>query len=154
MTLADSLFLDTNVLLDATVPSRPQHTRVTEFFRRLPGLTNLCLSGQVIREYVGVCTRPRSANGLGLPIEDSLKNVETFLRVAVSLDETRAVTKMWMSLVANYQVSGKQVHDANIVATALTHGVRHIVTSNLADFERYNDILTLLTPEQVDCDFR
>ena len=153
MTLANSLFLDTNVLLDATVPARPWHAHATELFRRLPPVTSLCVRGQILREYLGVCTRPRANNGLGLSVEDTLKNVEAFLRVAVSLEETSAVNEKWRRLVAQYQVSGKQVHDANIVATAVTHGVNHIVTSNLADFKRYEDVITLLNPEQVDENF-
>jgi len=142
---ADSVFLDTNVLLDATVPSRPRHSRATQIFRMTSREVTLCISGQVIREYVGVCTRPQSGNGLGLSVENSLRNVEVFLRFSLLLEETSSVADKWRSLVSKYQVSGKQVHDACIVATALSHGVFHIVTSNPDDFARYQDLITLLT---------
>ena len=33
--------------------------------------------------------------------------------------------------------SGKQVHDANIVATMLAHGVGRLLTFNVADFQRF-----------------
>ena len=150
MPLASAFFLDTNVLLDATVPSRTNHVRVTNLLRSLPGVASLCISGQVVREYVGVCTRPRSANGLGLSTTDSLTNSRAFLRITSFLEETSAVTQKWIDLVENYGVSGKQVHDACIVATMLVHGVTNLVTANLSDFRRYQGLIEPLSPEQVD----
>jgi predicted nucleic acid-binding protein len=43
-------------------------------------------------------------------------------------------------------VSGKQIHDANIVAAMLTNGIDTLLTLNTADFKRYEDRITLLTP--------
>ena len=36
--------------------------------------------------------------------------------------------------------SGKQTHDANIVATMLEHSVQKLVTDNVAHFQRYPEI--------------
>jgi predicted nucleic acid-binding protein len=36
-------------------------------------------------------------------------------------------------------VGGKQIHDANIVATMLAYGERRLLTFNVADFRRYVD---------------
>ena len=56
------------------------------------------------------------------------------------LDETRAVATRLLALVEAAGCSGKQVHDANIVATMLEHGVTALVTDNPADFRRYAGI--------------
>jgi predicted nucleic acid-binding protein len=40
---------------------------------------------------------------------------------------------------------GGQVHDANIVATMLTHGERRLLTFNDADFRRYSDRIEMVT---------
>jgi predicted nucleic acid-binding protein len=37
-------------------------------------------------------------------------------------------------------VSGKQAHDARIVAAMKVHGVTHLLTFNTDDFKRYTDI--------------
>ena len=37
----------------------------------------------------------------------------------------------------DHRVSGVQVHDARLVAAMVSHGVRHILTFNTADFNRY-----------------
>lgn len=38
---------------------------------------------------------------------------------------------------------GEQVHDCNIVATMLAHGVRHLATRNAADFKRYESLISI-----------
>jgi hypothetical protein len=38
-------------------------------------------------------------------------------------------------------VKGKQVHDANIVAVMLAHGVHRLATRNAGDFERYSGLI-------------
>ena len=40
--------------------------------------------------------------------------------------------------------SGKQVHDANVVATMLTHGIETVVTINVDDFARYDDHIVVV----------
>ena len=41
---------------------------------------------------------------------------------------------------------GKQVHDANLVATMLAHGIRRLLTFNLADFQRFAGLVELVAP--------
>lgn len=48
---------------------------------------------------------------------------------------------MWSrlrALVASYRCLGKQIHDANLVATALASGVTRLVTANPGDFSRFS----------------
>ncbi len=39
---------------------------------------------------------------------------------------------------------GKQIHDANVAATALVHGVRRILTANVGDFQRFESYVEIL----------
>lgn len=65
-TAADRVFVDTNVLLAASDPSRPHHHQALHVFDRWPSEGVMLLaSGQVLREYLVVATRPLQANGLG-----------------------------------------------------------------------------------------
>ena len=41
------------------------------------------------------------------------------------------------------EVGGRQVHDANIVATMLAHGERRLLTLNARGFRRYGDRIEL-----------
>jgi predicted nucleic acid-binding protein len=132
------LFLDINVLLAATVHSRPDHLparRLLSLSRR--GGFHLVLSGQVIREYLVVATRPLASNGLGLKVPDALRNVEQFRRCAVLLEETEAVSKLLGALVSACGTTGARIHDANIVATMQAHGISSLVTQNIGDFKEF-----------------
>ena len=55
-----------------------------------------------------------------------------------------------MSLMETTEFGGKQVHDANIVATMLVHDVPLLLTNNVSDFKRFADSVTVLPLE----DFR
>jgi predicted nucleic acid-binding protein len=42
-----------------------------------------------------------------------------------------------LALLDDIECGGKQVHDANVVATTLVHGIEAVVTINLDDFTRF-----------------
>lgn len=133
-----SLLLDTNVLLSATAPARDLHHAALDVLNEWPGEgTRLCISGQILREYLVVATREPAQNGLGLSIDDALANAAAFTDRCRFLDENQSVTKRLQELLRTVECSGKQIHDANLVATCLVHGVPALVTANAKDFERF-----------------
>jgi predicted nucleic acid-binding protein len=136
-------FLDTNVLLAATVPARPEHRRALARIDAGAAQGSLFLSGQVVREYLAVATRPADVNGLGLARADALANVRQFLQRARSLDEDALVRDMLLQLLDAVPCLGKQVHDANIVATMVAHRVPRLLTLNPSDFARFRSWITV-----------
>ena len=144
----ETVFLDTNVLLTATDRSRRHHDdarRILELANR-SGI-HLALSGQVLREYLVVATRPQDANGLGLSAEDALANAAKIRSRAVLCEETAAVTARLESLVRIHNLTGRRIHDANIVATMQAHGVSTLVSDNAGDFEALAGVTLLGIPE-------
>jgi predicted nucleic acid-binding protein len=149
MTMSDdSLFVDTNVLLTATDESRPLHS---EALNLLSGITNrdkrLAASGQVVREYLVVATRPIENNGLGLSVTDAEANVTEFLRRLNLYDENEEVSRRLRQLATTHNLRGKRLHDANIVATMAVHGIHTLLTQNGADFAPFNDIAIVAIPD-------
>lgn len=143
---AERVFLDTNVLLAATDENRPSHQSALAVLNEWPAEgTTLYVSGQVLREYLVVASRPTDANGLALPMDAALGNVNAVLGRATVLEETAAVARRLRQLLTSVDCTGKQVHDANVVATILTHGIRTIVTENVEDFARFEDVVALIT---------
>ena len=142
---ADRVFVDTNVLLAATTPSRGLHRRALTVLNDWPNLGwRLCASGQILREYLVVATRPADVNGLGLAVPNALENVSAFRTRMRWLNERQPVARRLLSLVAETDCRGKQIHDANIVATALEHGVDRLVTANANDFRRFKGRIAVL----------
>ncbi len=69
--------------------------------------------------------------------------LEVWRTSCVLLEENESAFHLWLELVQKYRVHGKQIHDANIVAVMLAHGVRRIGTRNAADFERYGNVIQI-----------
>lgn len=53
--------------------------------------------------------------------------------------EHEKVADRLIELLEAVDCTGRQVHDANVVATMLTHGVGTVVTGNAGDFARFGD---------------
>ncbi len=45
------------------------------------------------------------------------------------------------ALLAVGDTRGKQIHDANIVATMMAHGIRTLLTDNVSDFARWGHVI-------------
>lgn len=142
---ADRLFLDTNVLIAATDPARAEHEAVTRAFDTVwprQGAT-LYTSGQVLREYLVVTTRPTTVNGLGLDPGSALANIATFQQRMTFLDETHKVALRLAALVEEHTIHGQRIHDANIVATMLAHGIQVLITLNPRDFAPFCSLIAV-----------
>ncbi len=145
VTAPDRVMLDTNVLIAATDEGRTEHhDALTVVNDWAAGHTELCTSGQILREYLTVATRPADKNGLGLNLRDALGNVSAIRERTTLLAEDTKVADRLLGLLADVECRGKQVHDANLVATMLVHGVRAVVTINLEDFARFEGHVSLI----------
>ena len=139
--VGDLLFIDTNVLLTATDESRPHHDAARRLITQSDRHSlHPAVSGQILREYLVVATRPVSANGLGLDTRDAIRNVKAFLRYVRLYDETEATAARLRRLGLEHHLRGKRFHDANIAATMSVHGIRALVTDNVRDFASFADI--------------
>ena len=139
--MAMDYLVDTNVLLRALSLANPQKAVARQALKiLLRDGADLCVMPQNLVEFWGVCTRPEKDNGLGKSVAATDRYcgfMESFLTV---LPETSAIFAEWRSLVVTYQVSGKKVHDARIVAVMNVSGVRRILTFNTDDFMRYKGL--------------
>lgn len=54
------------------------------------------------------------------------------------------VTASLVALIREVPIGGRQIHDANIVATMLAYGERRLLTLNARDFRRYGDRIVLV----------
>ena len=145
VTPPNRVMVDANVLLAATDESRAEHHDALTILNNWPaGATILCTSGQILREYLAVATRPADRNGLGLKLSDALGNVHAISERTTLLAEDAKVAERLLGLLADVEAGGKQVHDANVVATMLVHGIAVLVTMNLDDFARFGQYVDLV----------
>ena len=150
-TIDDTFFLDTNVLLCATDRSRSNHGAALSIFQLVyQGGGHLVWSGQVVREYLVVATRPLAVNGLGLGASRAIHNIERFSKRLHLLEEGTEVSSRLTGLVGQYGLKGKRIHDANIVATMMAAGVTKLVTDDISDYRVFEGIEFFLPSEVVE----
>lgn len=142
MMAAEALFVDTNVLVYANVLETPFHEQALKAIHaaQQAGRT-LWISRQVIREYLVVMTRPQVFENLSRTTV--LEQVTQFIAHFQVADDTPAVTAHLLALMGTYAIGGKQVHDANLVATMQANNVRCLLTHNTEDFQRFAEIVAL-----------
>jgi predicted nucleic acid-binding protein len=144
--MGSNAFVDTNMLLRSTVRQFPHHERLKQFVTdQRDADVELWISRQVIREYITQVTRPQSfMRPLGIKqVEAQIVTMRALFKIA---DDTEAVTTQLLELLKAYPTGGKQVHDANIVATMLVNGIDTLFTLNVDDLKRFSDRIKLVSP--------
>lgn len=140
---ADPVFVDTNVLVYAASPSAPEHQPARQ------ALDDLAKSGvatwvsrQVLREYLAVMSRPQTFRSPP-PIQSLIADVIQFQQRFLVVEDDATVTSNLLALLSSIRCAGKQVHDANIVATMQAHGLRRLLTHNTVDFARFSGLIAI-----------
>ncbi|MGB8060411.1 MAG: PIN domain-containing protein [Candidatus Sulfotelmatobacter sp.] len=139
-----SCLVDTNILLRMTRRSDPQHQLVDTALARLASQgTIFYYTHQNIAELWNAMTRPAVRNGLGLSVSEAEQEVRAIEGGMSFLPDSEAVYREWRRIVVRYGVLGVQVHDARLAAALYVHGVSHILTLNVADFNRFSGLTPL-----------
>lgn len=138
-------FIDTNVLVYATAAASPNHARARDALARLASGGPLAISRQVLREYLAVTTRPQ-VWAKPLTLAEALADADGFSRRFAILEDGPPVWDRLASLGRGFWFGGRQVHDANIVATMLAHGETRLLTFNDADFRRFSSVIEIVVP--------
>ena len=144
---ADGTFIDTNVFVYAAIENAPLHSAALRAIMAHSTPEATCwVSRQIMREYLCVLTRPQSFSP-PLPaaiVAKQVRHIESRFRIA---EDSRQVTERLLALLEQFSIGGKRIHDANIVATMLTHQIPSLLTHNTKDFSVFSDLITVLPLE-------
>ncbi len=136
---------DTNVLVHSTAPNSPDHARARAALARLASQGPVAVTRQILREYIAATTRPQSWSR-AFTLAEATADTDAFARGFTVLEDGPDVWDALMRLSQRVAFGGKQVHDANIVATMLAHGETRLLTFNAADFRRFGPAIELVAP--------
>lgn len=146
MTMGGKAFVDTNVLLRARQDKVQHHQEAKSLITKmLNDDVELWISRQIIREYLVQITHPNTFS-IPLTIDEILEDINTMLSLYIVADETQQTTEQLLQLLKEYPTIGKQIHDANIVATMLVHGIDTLLTINIDDMKRFGNRISLISP--------
>jgi predicted nucleic acid-binding protein len=142
------VLLDTNILLRILQPHSSQ-APIAERALNVLRLRNekLHITSQNLVEFWVVATRPLTENGLGFSPELAIQELNSLKRLFDLLPEA-PLQNEWELLGTTHSVSGKNAHDARLVAAMIVHEVAGILTFNTQGFVRYPSI-SVLDPRMV-----
>jgi predicted nucleic acid-binding protein len=144
-----ALFIDTNILIRHLVKTAPEHLKIrTALERAWKNGEQIWISRQIMRELANVLTRPQpyapprsSAEACAV-----LRNLPFSFQIA---EEMYPVGDRLIELMETIPMGGKQVHDANIIATMLVYDIPRLFTLNTADFTRFIQLITLVSLDEL-----
>ena len=79
------------------------HTAAQDVVRWSKSGRQTYVSGQILREYLVVATRPLDSNGLGLTRAEAVANVSVFRSLSSCLDENDQVQRRLVALVLTHE---------------------------------------------------
>jgi predicted nucleic acid-binding protein len=107
----------------------------------------LCIAPQNLVEFWAVATRPRDENGLGMTVARAATEMASLRRLFRLLPHTPDVLEEWQRIVIGQGITGKQTHDAHLVAIMQAHAVTNVLTFDVSHFSRFPGI-SVLDPAQ------
>ncbi len=138
------ILVDTNILLRTTQPKNQMYPVAMQAVKALLiAGEEVCVFNQSLIEFWNAATRDIALNGLRFSpaqADAELTRIEALLTI---LPDHPAIYAEWRKLVVMHSVSGKQVHDTRIAAAMNVYGVAQILTFNMGDFKRFQNLLIL-----------
>lgn len=141
MIISDPLLLDTNVLVYAHNQDSPLHKKSLSLIKGvIAGQFRGVLAQQNLLEFYSIITDKRR---IAKPLSP-LKAQEIFedylkLPFEIIFPSRETIGKLSM-LCGKNKIKDGQVFDAYLVATMLSHQIKHIVTANTKDFKMFSEI--------------
>jgi predicted nucleic acid-binding protein len=142
------IFVDTNVLIYSTNVSSPWLSTAEKALEKAEKHNiELIVSQQILREYLAGATRISSL-GDSVTLQEIIENIQKFQMEFTVVRESSEVLTHLIELIQEIPTAGKQVHDANIVATMLVHSIDYLLTHNVDDFKRFSGRIHILPLEE------
>lgn len=133
----NKLFVDTNILIYANTISSPFcEVSRNKLKVALQTYDSVWISQQVIREYLVVISRLMQSAGK-IDYEGLARDVLSFQKSLRMIEEKDQIISRLLPLIEQTTTAGRQIHDANIVASMLSNDIQVILTNNVSDFKRF-----------------
>lgn len=141
-----SIFVDTNILVYFKVEESAFFEKTCKQLIDLHDSNKLFISNQILREYWSTMTKlPNSTNINKVNIIN--EDIKYFKKIFSVLEDLQTTSDKLFTIAELYKVRGKQIHDANIVATMLENNIKDLFTHNVKDFERYKELINIIPLE-------
>ena len=132
---------DTNILIRSVHRKAANHRQALKALRLLRGEGHrICIVPQNLYEFWAVATRPVENKGLAPTPSQADRITSRIATLCFLRRDPSELYDEWRKVVLANNVSGKNAHDARLVAAMRLHSMQQILTFNIQDFARYPGI--------------
>ncbi len=141
--------IDTNLLIYAHNEDAEFHEQSVRFIERVfneynpDGQLSICLSTQVISEFMNVMTRQTLRNPLA--IKEAIRIIQDYLDTGVQVLAHKETQVQTFFTLLQTVTTRKKMFDVALAATLKDHAITGLYTVNTADFEGF-EWLTVINP--------
>lgn len=135
----DRIFVDTNILVYLSDKDDAFHQIAKNNFEDITKKYEIWISRQILREYAVVVSRKEFVEK-PLTSEEIIDDIKKWEKSFYVIDETQRITKNLKKLILKYNLKGKRIHDANIVASMMEFSIPLLFTINKKDFQAFKEI--------------
>lgn len=132
------MLIDSNVLIYAINTSSPKHLVAQRFLQNQDGLE---IAHQNVFETLRILTHPRFANPM--PVATAIQAITAITKHSTVIFPTLETHEVALALINKYSISGSEIFDAYLVATALTNNVQKVATDNVKHLQKYQEIVVI-----------
>ncbi len=131
----NSVLVDTNVLIYALDADSQFHHRALKFL--YDPTIRFFITSKNIAEFLVVLTRNKEIN---ISTSECLELLNNLIVDVEILYPNPTTIKLFFDLIKKYNPRGLWIHDLEIASISLAHGISKIVTNNIVDFKRIDEI--------------
>ena len=131
----NSVLIDTNVLIYAIDADSQFHYRALKFLS--DPTIRYFITSKNISEFLVVLTRNEDIN---ISTAECLELLNDLIADISILYPNPMTLKLFYDLLRKYNPRGLWIHDIEIASISIAHGISKIVTNNVADFNRIDEI--------------
>lgn len=148
MTNAEGRFVDTNVLVYASIEDDRRHAACRNLLKNTD--IPLYISPQILAEFYSTITNSKRVTTPYTPSK-AIEFIEILLSYEhiVMLPISLGVSQRWLALLKRSGVRGPLVFDLQIAATMMAHGVTTLITFNSDDFKEVVELWTQEPPAEL-----
>ncbi len=134
MTEDKKIIVDTNILIYLSNDVPKGTVKAVKKIKELrSGKFKLFTSEQVIREFIVTQSNLQKIQG-EINFPKLLSDIQYIFKNFIIPYPTQISLSKLITYVSTYQITGKRIHDANIIAGASANNISSIFTNNFSDF--------------------
>lgn len=136
------MLIDSNILIYSLNQNSPKQSQAQNFLQaQSQSGSPLIFAQQNVMETLRILTHPKFPNPF--PVADALSAVQLITDQAKIISPTLDTLDIAVALIEKYSITGAEIFDAYLVATALSHQIDSIATDNVKHLQKYVEVFVI-----------